>query len=606
MRARTFFFALLCGTATAALAQDGGYVRFPSASPQACSIACAGDQMCASWSFGTAARSYGQSQTRSESAGMCTFSGSSVVRNAPGMVSGLPRRESVGASVPMMSAPPQMGQQSYPMQATAPQGSRPNNQNSSNDTGWGVRPAPWLSNSGTMAPSNVPPVQARQQVRNVPPLPSVIPPTGPRIEFETPAPTGRQPTGPAVLTPPQRPFVAPAPAVAQPAYVPPAPPPVARVAPKPPEPLPSAPFTIAPARGATRVQPMAVPAPPPGTRELSGNPGLEPSSTALSSIVPPSAVPPRPRAARGVPVARPSRPAPPSASPAQTAPPEGNQVSVTLPTRAPVVAVAAPTSVTPEVRDLPSANAAPSTPATPVSTPTPVARATPAARVTPTIAVARGTPRVSRAATTSTPASATTPVRNAPAAAAPPRQETAARGTTGRTAPRPPVRDPFNPESFRGADGMIDSAEMRRAQLNAAREQGTPAYSVQREWEAVAAERQRAEDAGEVRVDPLAGTSPVAPPPETRAERRAREAEEAVIAAEEARDAIRANGGEAQDPAPATQRAPAARPARGVPRPKSARQTSQNDTNQQVATRSQRRAPAQALDREPRLSGGPG
>lgn len=198
-------------------------------------------------------------------------------------------------------------------------------------------------------------------------------------------------------------------------------------------------------------------------------------------------------------------------------------------------------------------------------------------------------------------------------AAAPPRQETASRPTTGRNAPRAPVLDPNDPESFRGADGMIDAAQMRRAQLNAAREQGVPAYSVQREWEAVAAERQRAEDAGEVRVDPLAGTVPVAPPPETRAQKRAREAEEAVVAAEVARDATRANGDDPDQAAPVVEPRPARRGARGTPRPKPTRQTSQSQVDQQVATttpprraRTSRRAPPQALDREPRLSGGPG
>jgi hypothetical protein len=144
---------------------------------------------------------------------------------------------------------------------------------------------------------------------------------------------------------------------------------------------------------------------------------------------------------------------------------------------------------------------------------------------------------------------------------------------------------------------MIDAAEMRRAQLNAAREQGTPAYSVQREWEAIESERQRAEAAGEVRVDPLAGSVPVPPPPETRAERRLREAEErAEKAAQELEDA-RANGrsSDSAEEAPPATRNTNTRKARGVPRPRAPR-----------ATRAGRPAPAQALDREPRLAGGPG
>jgi hypothetical protein len=206
------------------------------------------------------------------------------------------------------------------------------------------------------------------------------------------------------------------------------------------------------------------------------------------------------------------------------------------------------------------------------------------------------------------------PVAAAPQAAAPPRQETAARPTTGRGAPRPPVRDASNPESFRGADGMIDAAEMRRAQLEAARAQGTPSYSVQREWEAVAAEQQRAEAAGEVRVDPLAGSAPVPLPPETRAERRAREAEEAAEDAAEAR----ASGQEGDEEAAAAR--PPARGARGVPRtrtPPSDQSSETQEYERQVAAdrakasaAPRRRAPSPAprptLDREPRLSGGPG
>jgi hypothetical protein len=52
--------------------------------------------------------------------------------------------------------------------------------------------------------------------------------------------------------------------------------------------------------------------------------------------------------------------------------------------------------------------------------------------------------------------------------------------------------------SFRGADGMVDAAEMRRSQINSARATGQPTYAVQREWEAVEQERQRAVANGEV------------------------------------------------------------------------------------------------------------
>jgi hypothetical protein len=160
---------------------------------------------------------------------------------------------------------------------------------------------------------------------------------------------------------------------------------------------------------------------------------------------------------------------------------------------------------------------------------------------------------------------------------------------------------------------MIDSAEMRRAQLEASRTGGTPSYSVQREWEAVAAEQQRAEAAGETRVDPLAGTVPVAPPPETRAQRRAREAEEAT------EDTQSESGDEATDADAAPARRAPTRGARGTPRTRAApaaasdQSSETQDYERQVAadrarqSRAPRRgAPRPALDREPRLAGGPG
>jgi hypothetical protein len=546
MRVRTFVFALVCGTATAALAQDGGYVRFPSSNAQACAASCASDQMCASWSFGSAARSYGQNTRSAANEGMCTFSGSSVVRNSPGFVSGLPRRDALLSNVPMMSAPPPANNQSF----SGPIG-RPNTQSSTNGGGWNVRPAPWLNNSGA-SPSNgfnsgqaglqpqpqPQPQQATgqpQQLRPVPAMPSVTPSLAPRIEYEAqqrPAPQysppqtnvppfiapARQPVPQPIMRPAPAPVFVPAPAT-QPTYTPP---PAAAYTPPPQQP---GPITFVPP-----------PAPPPGTREVSASGE--------------TAAPTRPRGARGMPKARAVVPA--EAAPAQA----GNEVQVTLPSRP---------------------------------------------------APARGTPR------SSVPVVAPSAEASASTGAAPPRQETASRPTASRAAPRPPVRDPSDPESFRGADGMIDAAEMRRAQLNAAREQGTPAYSVQREWEAVETERQRAAAAGEVRVDPLAGTSPVPPPPETRAERRAREAEETAEAAAEAATEARAQTRPDADEVSPTQTRPAARGARGVPRPRAAPQTSENASPQQVAERSSqtransaRRAPAQSLDREPRLSGGPG
>ena len=576
MRVRTFVFALVCGTATAALAQDGGYVRFPSTSPEACALACAGDQMCASWSYGNAARSYGQSRAPQTGVqgGMCTFSGSSVVRNAPGMVSGLPRRDSVGPPVPMMSAPPSQSSQGYQSnQSYAPQASYQNgNQgrtNSGGASGWDVRPAPWLAGSGADTRNEQPTNQQRgpdhrgmpQVLRPVPPIPSPTPGPigGPRIDYE---PQASQPI-PQYSRPPQYPSqTQSAPAPQQPAYVPPptpayVPPPV-RMAPPPQPPIQQAPL---PQR-----RPMDAPPPPPQTQDLGSG------GQSMPTIAPPRRV----SGARGVPKARQSRqPEVASGVPAVIAVPVvaaiespsvnagSNSVSVPLPTRAPAAATARRT------------------------------------------APARGAPRAAAAV----PTPANTPTNAGSTGGAPPRQETAARPTPGRGTPRGPVRDPSNPESFRGADGMIDAAEMRRAQLNAAREQGTPAYSVQREWEAVETERQRAAAAGEVRVDPLAGTSPVAPPPETRAQKRAREAEEAAATAEEARANGPSNAEEEAAPQPRSTR----RGARGVPRPKAPRQTSETPSGQQVAeeiprtrARPQRLAPAQALDREPRLSGGPG
>lgn len=546
MRARTFVFALVCGTATAALAQDSGYVRFPSPSSNACATACASDQMCASWSFGTAARSYGQNQTRPEGGGMCTFSASSTVRTSPGMVSGLPRRQTNNATVPMMSAPPNQGGQSYISQSNAPQQANQGNAASANASGWGIRPAPWLRSGEGDQQMPPPPPQAPtgmpQQLRQVPPIPAPTPSAEPRIEFDA-QPPSPQYNAPQYTTPQVRATMPPAslpPTSLPPTSLPqslPIPPPVQR-----PYVAPTPAYTPPP----VQVAPV-MPAPPPRTSAIEGD-MLE-----APNVEPTIALPTRPRAGAGVPKGRASAtPRPPSAA--------------TAPAAAPAAARAGRR-------------------------------------------VARGTPR--------SPASST-PATTAPTAAAPPRQETASRPVTGRNAPRAPVLDPNDPESFRGADGMIDSAQMRRAQLNAARDQGVPAYSVQREWEAVAAERQRAEDAGEVRVDPLAGTVPVAPPPETRAQRRAREAEEAVVAAETARDAARANGDDPDQAAPVVEPRPARRGARGTPRPKPPRQTSQTQNNQaqdgtQVAqtapprrARTSRRTPPQALDREPRLSGGPG
>jgi hypothetical protein len=213
--------------------------------------------------------------------------------------------------------------------------------------------------------------------------------------------------------------------------------------------------------------------------------------------------------------------------------------------------------------------------------------------------LARGTPKkrsakpVEPAETVAPPAPGAEMAAMTEAPAVPPRQD------MGEPPPPPaqpaPVKDPYNPESFRDADGMVDAAAMRRAQLDAARKQGSNAYSVQSEWEAIEYERQRAKAAGEPIVDPLAGTAPVPPPPETRSERRVREAEEAAQkaqeAAEEARNAAAYGVSEADaDAAPAKSSRKTMRKARGVPRKRAAL----------------RDDPPRSIDREPRLSGGPG
>jgi hypothetical protein len=85
-------------------------------------------------------------------------------------------------------------------------------------------------------------------------------------------------------------------------------------------------------------------------------------------------------------------------------------------------------------------------------------------------------------------------------------------------APRPePIKPPaiepgtVDLEAYRGADGMVDSAVMRRAQLNSAREHGQTAYAVQQESEAIEIDRQRVETTQASVKDPLAGTIPVSP-----------------------------------------------------------------------------------------------
>jgi len=147
---------------------------------------------------------------------------------------------------------------------------------------------------------------------------------------------------------------------------------------------------------------------------------------------------------------------------------------------------------------------------------------------------------------------------------------------------------------FRGADGMVDAASMRRSQINSARATGQPAYAVQREWEAVEEERQRAAANGEVRADPLAGTVPVPEAPQPKS----------------ARPKPSYNPAESNTPTDDGQAAPEgqkpaskSKGARGTPRAEQTNLTRQSALNE--AARARARNPSY-IDREPRLSGGPG
>lgn len=146
---------------------------------------------------------------------------------------------------------------------------------------------------------------------------------------------------------------------------------------------------------------------------------------------------------------------------------------------------------------------------------------------------------------------------------------------------------------FRGADGMVDAAAMRRSQINSARATGQPAYAVQREWEAVEEERQRAAANGEVRADPLAGTVPVPEAPQPKS----------------ARSSTSYNPGESDPISDEEQAAPEvqkpsnkSKGARGMPRAEQSDGVRQSAVNE--GARKRGRKPSY-IDREPRLSGGP-
>jgi hypothetical protein len=148
--------------------------------------------------------------------------------------------------------------------------------------------------------------------------------------------------------------------------------------------------------------------------------------------------------------------------------------------------------------------------------------------------------------------------------------------------------------SFRGADGMVDAAAMRRSQINSARATGQPAYAVQREWEAVEAERQRAAANGEVRSDPLAGTVPIPEAPQPKSTRPSPNYDPGE--SDTSSDDGQAQP-EAQKPASKS------KGARGTPRAEQSNRARQSALTD--AARARARNPSY-IDREPRLSGGPG
>jgi hypothetical protein len=616
MRARSFVFALVYGTATAALAQNAGYVRFASATAEACAAACSGDQMCASWSFSTDARSFGHNPVRAQGGGMCSFLSSSVTHTGPGIASGLPRRDSnFVASAPSTMAPRTVssnGQNTLAAQQSS--------QSQNGRTGWEVQPAPWLTQSTPAYAAQ--PQAVREPVRRAAEQPAPQQSariSSPQIEYDpqpsasvaanVPASRHIVQSRPVVLTPPTTLVQQTAPRPTQQIAQPQAMQPSQTVAPRV-RPSYSGATVAASSIVASIPSDAAAPAQiiQPARQPVSAQPIVRRPD--LSVMPAPPRAAPRP-VAPTTPVVMANAPSSPSQLPpprlqnplAVPAPPPGTQ-EILLPRRAPPARL---TSVTPT---LPSpSQVSPSqtvrAAALPASARVLVPQAQSNAQTSlPTRPATRTSPSSRPAPPARTPAPATsvaTAVASVTASqGAPPRQEVAVIPVAARASARGPVRDPNNPESFRGADGMIDAAEMRRAQLNFAREQGTPAYSVQREWEAVAAEQQRAEAAGEVKVDPLLGTAPVPPPPETRSERRAREAAEAAEDAATARTQSGDTGEDVQEtPPPAT-----ARRARGTARP--AAQSSSNTREASASTSRRRPPPPQALDREPRLSGGPG
>lgn len=218
---------------------------------------------------------------------------------------------------------------------------------------------------------------------------------------------------------------------------------------------------------------------------------------------------------------------------------------------------------------------------------------------------ARGTPRTSVRDMPPQPApQASFEILQAPAAMSPPMAQPNPPQMSFTPPPAMPAAAPMQSPApaqqatdlskFRGSDGMVDAAAMRRAQINSARATGQPAYAVQREWEAVEQERQRAAANGEVRPDPLAGTVPVPQAPQPRSSKPSQgfEPNPSSLGAEEESDSP-----EAQKPASKP------KGARGTPRAEQSTSSRQSALNQ--AARDRARNPSY-IDREPRLGGGPG
>lgn len=220
-----------------------------------------------------------------------------------------------------------------------------------------------------------------------------------------------------------------------------------------------------------------------------------------------------------------------------------------------------------------------------VSTPRASARGTPRTRPPkepPALQSSFVPPRpVTEAPSSPTPVSFSPQAASAPVAAPQP--------VEGQATPRQAA----DLSKFRGADGMVDAAAMRRSQINSARASGQPAYAVQREWEAVEEERQRAAANGNVRADPLAGTVPVPEAPQHKSTRGSPSYDR--VDPNMPSDDVQA--------APEAQR-PISKPkgARGTPRAEQSKQGRQSALAE--AARLVSHDPSY-IDREPRLSGGP-